>query len=84
MFYVVLTGETPLHLACIKNNVAKVRELLSNPAIEINQVDFAGWTALHEASNHGHVDCVKELLKYKPKATIASYFSPGKILLTCH
>ncbi|XP_071790753.1 SMC5-SMC6 complex localization factor protein 1-like isoform X1 [Asterias amurensis] len=73
-----MRGETPLHLACIKNNVAKVRELLSNPAIEINQVDFAGWTALHEASNHGHVDCVKELLKYKPKATIASYFSPGK------
>ncbi|XP_030847621.1 SMC5-SMC6 complex localization factor protein 1 isoform X5 [Strongylocentrotus purpuratus] len=59
-------GETPLHVACIKNNIAKVRELLNEPDIDINARDNADWTPLHEACNHGHTACVKELLKFVP------------------
>eukprot|EP00057_Strongylocentrotus_purpuratus_P027736 XP_011682210.1 PREDICTED: tankyrase-2 [Strongylocentrotus purpuratus] len=59
-------GETPLHVACIKNNIAKVRELLNEPDIDVNARDNADWTPLHEACNHGHTACVKELLKFVP------------------
>ncbi|XP_041456421.1 uncharacterized protein LOC121408831 isoform X3 [Lytechinus variegatus] len=59
-------GETPLHTACIKNKVETVRELLSEPDIDINARDNAEWTPLHEACNHGHTDCVKELLEFAP------------------
>ncbi|XP_013403658.1 SMC5-SMC6 complex localization factor protein 1 [Lingula anatina] len=73
-------GETPLHVACIKNNVAKVKELLATPGVDVNAADYAGWTPLHEACNHGHIDCVMELLKYKPQKTMYSYFDNNN----CH
>ncbi|XP_022101976.1 SMC5-SMC6 complex localization factor protein 1-like isoform X2 [Acanthaster planci] len=72
-----MRGETPLHMACIKNDPAKVRELLACSTIQVNMKDYAGWTALHEAANHGHLDCVKELLKYRPKQKITAYFASG-------
>ncbi|XP_064612969.1 SMC5-SMC6 complex localization factor protein 1-like [Liolophura sinensis] len=68
-------GETPLHTACARNNVVRVRELLSASGIEVNARDNFGWAPLHEATCKGHVDCVLELLKYKPALTISSYFS---------
>ncbi|XP_064646141.1 uncharacterized protein LOC135499324 [Lineus longissimus] len=71
-------GETLLHVACIKNNVVRVRELLTIPGIDVNVTDFAGWTPLHEACNHGHVECIKELLVFKPHKTITSYFGKEK------
>ncbi|XP_077996442.1 SMC5-SMC6 complex localization factor protein 1-like [Glandiceps talaboti] len=68
-------GETPLHLACMKSNLAKVKELLSFPGIDVNAKDNAGWTPLHEACNHGNFTIVKELLKYKSTPTILSFFA---------
>ena len=29
-----------------------------------NQQDHTGWTALHEAANNGHTECVRALLEY--------------------
>ncbi|XP_018563626.1 ankyrin repeat domain-containing protein 12-like isoform X1 [Anoplophora glabripennis] len=45
-------GETPLHLAAIKGDVEQVCKLLAHRA-DPNVADFAGWTPLHEACNHG-------------------------------
>ncbi|XP_002735009.1 SMC5-SMC6 complex localization factor protein 1-like [Saccoglossus kowalevskii] len=70
-------GETQLHVACIKNNLAKVKELLACPGIDINAPDNAGWTPLHEACNHGNISIVKELLRFKPAQTITSFFTKG-------
>ena len=39
-----------------------MKQLLAIGA-DANMKDFAGWTALHEACNHGYADCVQELLK---------------------
>ncbi|XP_052823265.1 BRCA1-associated RING domain protein 1 [Octopus bimaculoides] len=54
-------GETPLHVAVIKNNLAKVQVLLTEGA-NVNTKDHAGWTPLHEACNHGYEKIVKVLL----------------------
>lgn len=55
-------GETKLHLACIKNNSAKVKQLLT-AGEDANSIDNVGWTPLHEACYHGNLECVRELLK---------------------
>ena len=74
-------GETQLHVACINNDVNKVKELLLDGA-EVNLTDYAGWTPLHEACNHGHVACVKEILWTRP-LVYGSDESKGKSAL-CH
>ncbi|KAJ8315894.1 hypothetical protein KUTeg_006552 [Tegillarca granosa] len=51
-----IKGETPLHTACIKNNVVQLQQLLNIPGVDINVKDNAGWTPLHEACNHGEVN----------------------------
>ncbi|KAL9982174.1 hypothetical protein ACROYT_G010985 [Oculina patagonica] len=57
-----MKGETDLQLSCIRNDTVKVKQLLALGA-DANMKDYAGWTALHEACNHGYVGCVQELLK---------------------
>ncbi|KAK4295182.1 hypothetical protein Pmani_032238 [Petrolisthes manimaculis] len=57
-------GETILMRECIKNNVERVRLLLSVPGLDINLGDNNGWTALHEASLLGHDEVVKCLLNF--------------------
>ncbi|XP_069174456.1 LOW QUALITY PROTEIN: SMC5-SMC6 complex localization factor protein 1 [Procambarus clarkii] len=72
-------GETTLIRACIKNNVERVRELLTVPDIDINMADNLGWTALHEAAMRGFDECVKLLLNHNcydalgKKNTLLSY-----------
>ncbi|XP_043549275.1 BRCA1-associated RING domain protein 1 isoform X1 [Chiloscyllium plagiosum] len=56
-------GETPLHIASIKGDIAAVEQLLENGA-NPNIKDNAGWTPLHEACNHGHLEIVERLLKF--------------------
>ena len=75
----LFSGETKLHVACIKNDAVKVKQLLAAGA-DANITDHAGWTPLHEACNHGHVECVRELLKarrlvYEVNAEDGMYFS---------
>ncbi|XP_067844214.1 BRCA1-associated RING domain protein 1 [Heptranchias perlo] len=56
-------GETPLHVASIKGDIAAVEQLLENGA-NTNIKDNAGWTPLHEACNHGHMKVVELLLQF--------------------
>lgn len=55
-------GETQLHQACISGNIQQLNRLLDQ-GHPVNIRDHAGWTPLHEASNHGHHDIVKVLLE---------------------
>ncbi|KAG1701744.1 SMC5-SMC6 complex localization factor protein 1 [Nymphon striatum] len=71
-------GETQLHIACMKNKIETVKELLTVPGIDVNIQDNAGWSPLHEACNHGHAEIVLELVKFKPKQSISGYFKNGK------
>lgn len=56
-------GETPIIPACAKGNVKLVLGLLKQ-GHSVNTGDALGWTALHEASNYGHVDIVNVLLDH--------------------
>ncbi|KAM7392206.1 hypothetical protein PAMP_022835 [Pampus punctatissimus] len=55
-------GETLLHRACKREDVARVKALIQ-AGISVNMEDYAGWTALHEACALGHEAVVEELLK---------------------
>ena len=52
--------------------------------IDVNIKDNAGWTPLHEACNHGNIECVKELLRFVPSKTVDAYFSPGSDISYMH
>jgi len=56
-------GETPIIPACAKGNVKLVLSLLKQ-GHSVDAGDALGWTALHEASNYGHVDIVNVLLDH--------------------
>ncbi|NXU27412.1 BARD1 protein, partial [Thalassarche chlororhynchos] len=65
-------GETLLHVASIKGDLAAVEQLLKNGA-DPNVKDNAGWTPLHEACNHGHKEVVELLLKCKALVNTTGY-----------
>ncbi|XP_038621430.1 SMC5-SMC6 complex localization factor protein 1 isoform X2 [Tachyglossus aculeatus] len=65
-----LKGETALHRACINNKVEQLILLLSLPGTDINVKDYAGWTPLHEACNHGSTVCVREILQRCPEVDL--------------
>ncbi|XP_057380991.1 BRCA1-associated RING domain protein 1-like isoform X2 [Daphnia carinata] len=55
-------GETQLHVACLKQDVQRIRELLelgANP----NTQDNAGWTPLHEVVSCGNEEIVALLVE---------------------
>ncbi|XP_071418221.1 BRCA1-associated RING domain protein 1 isoform X1 [Pithys albifrons albifrons] len=65
-------GETLLHVASIKGDLAAVEELLNNGA-DPNVKDNAGWTPLHEACNHGHRAVVELLLRHRALVNTTGY-----------
>ncbi|NXK50090.1 BARD1 protein, partial [Chauna torquata] len=65
-------GETLLHVASIKGDLATVEQLLKNGA-DPNVKDNAGWTPLHEACNHGHKEVVELLLQHKALVNTTGY-----------
>ncbi|NXP37857.1 BARD1 protein, partial [Leiothrix lutea] len=65
-------GETLLHVASIKGDLAAVEQLLKNGA-DPNVKDNAGWTPLHEACNHGHREVVELLLRHRALVNTAGY-----------
>uniref|UniRef100_A0A452I445 BRCT domain-containing protein n=1 Tax=Gopherus agassizii TaxID=38772 RepID=A0A452I445_9SAUR len=67
-----IKGETALHIACIRNKVERLIQLLPFPGTDINVKDYAGWTPLHEACNHGNTVCVREILQRCPEVDLLS------------
>ncbi|XP_066178535.1 BRCA1-associated RING domain protein 1 [Sylvia atricapilla] len=65
-------GETLLHVASIKGDLAAVEQLLKNGA-DPNVKDNAGWTPLHEACHHGHRAVVELLLRHGALVNTAGY-----------
>ncbi|XP_037999402.1 BRCA1-associated RING domain protein 1 [Motacilla alba alba] len=65
-------GETLLHVASIKGDLAAVEQLLKNGA-DPNVKDNAGWTPLHEACNHGHREVVELLLQHGALVNTTGY-----------
>nr|XP_013807582.1 PREDICTED: BRCA1-associated RING domain protein 1 [Apteryx mantelli mantelli] len=65
-------GETLLHVASIKGDLAAVEQLLKNGA-DPNVKDNAGWTPLHEACNHGHKEVVELLLQHRARVNTTGY-----------
>ncbi|NXC56871.1 BARD1 protein, partial [Aleadryas rufinucha] len=65
-------GETLLHIASIKGDLAAVEQLLKNGA-DPNVKDNAGWTPLHEACNHGHKEVVELLLWHRALVNTTGY-----------
>ena len=60
------TGETKLHLACKRNSIGKIKDLIENGA-DINAKDNCDWTLLHEACNRGNTDATKAMLERSQK-----------------
>ena len=68
-------GETPLHQAAKKGNIARIRECLNTPGIDINSKDNSGFTPLHEAVGGGKLEAVQLLLEYVPHSyTLDKFF----------
>ncbi|XP_046741311.1 BRCA1-associated RING domain protein 1-like isoform X2 [Diprion similis] len=57
-----MKGETPLHKACLKRNIERVRSLLEAGA-DPNTQDNAKWTPLFEAVSYGYYEICKLLLE---------------------
>jgi len=72
-------GEVPLHGHAKRGNVSKMRDCLATPGVDINAVDHAGWTPLHEAVAKQSVAAVSFLLNHSAPRTVLHYFSPGNI-----
>jgi len=64
-------GETRLHVACGKNQLDIVRNLLEEGA-NPNTQDYAGWTPLHEAVSSNRVDIATLLLKHGANPSVPS------------
>ncbi|XP_065571089.1 uncharacterized protein LOC136033984 isoform X2 [Artemia franciscana] len=54
-------GETKLHIACKNDYIPQIRSLIA-AKVDVNQVDNAGWSPLHEAVAAGSVEAVSLLL----------------------
>lgn len=57
-------GQTPLHIAAIKNHKGIIEFLLANKA-DTEAQDINGSTPLHEACRYGNIDIVRMLLESK-------------------
>ncbi|ORY96584.1 ankyrin repeat-containing domain protein, partial [Syncephalastrum racemosum] len=56
-------GRTLLHRTCTEGKVDKIASLLKQGA-NTNIRDNEGWTPLHEAARHGHVEIAELLVQH--------------------
>lgn len=60
---VIATGETPLHIAAILDNVICAKDIINNKVAAVNTLSTGRSSALHMASMRGNMDMVKYLLQ---------------------
>ena len=72
-------GEVPLHGHAKRGNLAKMRECLATPGVDVNVKCHAGYTPLHEAVAAESLAAVSLLLDHSAPRTVLHYFSPGNI-----
>jgi L-histidine N-alpha-methyltransferase len=65
IFAPILDPRTPLMLACTKDHLAVVQELVKSGA-SLNLVNKDGWTPFHVACREGHCDIIEFLLDTEP------------------
>jgi len=71
-YYIIFKGlrdTVPLHLACMRNNVAIVKALLEHGACS-SIARAAGSTSLHLAARNGYKDIVSVLLEYHANVSL--------------
>jgi uncharacterized protein len=57
-----ITGDRPIHVACIRGNLDELIALIEGGA-DVSAAGDLGFTALHIAASRGHLNIVKELLR---------------------
>lgn len=57
-------GRTQLWRACAAERVDKIKDLLTDPTVDVNRRDFAGTSPLHVAASMGNMEVVQLLLQY--------------------
>jgi ankyrin repeat protein len=62
-------GHTALHMACLKEDVGRIKLLIENGA-DVNFKDGRGNSALMLAVKKMNLDLVEEIMKHKPDLTI--------------
>jgi ankyrin repeat protein len=65
-------GQSPLHCAARCGHTHFVEPLITAGAL-INYQDYAGDTALHYAASRGHIETIKELIKYRADMQCACF-----------
>ena len=57
-------GDTPLLTAARSGQLELLRSLLADHGVSPEHTNSDGKTALHEAAQNSHVDCVRELIRH--------------------
>ena len=55
-------GDTSFHVAAANGCINVLKYIHSSLRVELDHVNLDGKTALHEAAQHGHIDCARYLL----------------------
>ena len=63
---------TLLHCACINDCDDLIEPLIAEYHIDINEIDVDGYSALFYSVNQWNEDCVKKLLKFKPRLDLTT------------
>lgn len=87
-FYCSANDMTLLHLACLRTRSwwkrhKKMIELAFSRYGDVNAVDSTGYTALHYASQHGHLEAMEQLIAWGVDVNINGNHAVTSLRLAC-